>query len=114
MGTSVVVGKHPKVKKKKKKRPSLRWQILIQIFIHIPEKASERICFGENGAICWSGHTTATTGADSTLSLLPFQPNEAKEDEDKGTKELSKEEVKARIQQYNSQVSEIGIKLVSF
>lgn len=48
------------------------------------------------------------------LSLLPFQPNEAKEDEDKGTKELSKEEVKARIQQYNSQVSENGMKLVSF
>ncbi|XP_003973741.3 ras association domain-containing protein 5 isoform X3 [Takifugu rubripes] len=41
------------------------------------------------------------------------KPNEAKEDEDKGTKELSKEEVKARIQQYNSQVSENGMKLAS-
>lgn len=46
--------------------------------------------------------------------LLPFQPNEAKEDEGKGTKELSKEEVEARIQQYNSQVSENGMNLVSF
>ncbi|XP_056886228.1 ras association domain-containing protein 5 isoform X1 [Takifugu flavidus] len=47
-------------------------------------------------------------------STAPQQkPNEAKEDEDKGTKELSKEEVKARIQQYNSQVSDIGMKLAS-
>ncbi|XP_029682357.1 ras association domain-containing protein 5 isoform X2 [Takifugu rubripes] len=47
-------------------------------------------------------------------STAPQQkPNEAKEDEDKGTKELSKEEVKARIQQYNSQVSENGMKLAS-
>lgn len=44
---------------------------------------------------------------------LPFQPNEAKEDEDKKTKELSEEEVQTRIQQYNSQVSEIGMNLVS-
>lgn len=44
---------------------------------------------------------------------LTFQPHEAKEDEDKGTKELSEEEVQTRIQQYNSQVSEIGMNLVS-
>lgn len=44
---------------------------------------------------------------------LPFQPNEAKEDEDKGTKELSEDEVQTRIQQYNSQASEIGMNLVS-
>lgn len=49
---------------------------------------------------------------NSTVSL-PFQPNEAKEDEDKGTKELSEEEVRARIKQYNAQVSENGMKLVS-
>lgn len=62
-----------------------------------------------------AGHTMLLLlPALTRLSLLPFQPNEAKEDEDKGTKELSKEEVKARIQQYNSQVSENGMNLVSF
>lgn len=44
---------------------------------------------------------------------MPFQAHDAKEDEDKGTKELSEEEVQTRIQQYNSQVSENGMKLVS-
>uniref|UniRef100_H3BZ30 Ras association domain family member 5 n=1 Tax=Tetraodon nigroviridis TaxID=99883 RepID=H3BZ30_TETNG len=37
----------------------------------------------------------------------------AKEDEDKGTRELSEEEVQTQIQQYNSQVSENGMNLVS-
>ena len=37
----------------------------------------------------------------------------AKEEEDRGTKELSQEEVHARIEEYNAQVSENGMNLVS-
>ncbi|XP_038553019.1 ras association domain-containing protein 5 isoform X3 [Micropterus salmoides] len=39
--------------------------------------------------------------------------NEAKEEEEGGTKDLSEEEVQTRIEKYNSQVSENGMKLAS-
>uniref|UniRef100_UPI0037E912E1 ras association domain-containing protein 5 isoform X3 n=1 Tax=Semicossyphus pulcher TaxID=241346 RepID=UPI0037E912E1 len=39
--------------------------------------------------------------------------NEAKEEDDGGTKELSGEEVRKRIEEYNAQVSENGMKLAS-
>ncbi|XP_016892383.1 ras association domain-containing protein 5 isoform X3 [Cynoglossus semilaevis] len=39
--------------------------------------------------------------------------NETKEEEEKGTKELSAEEVHTRIEEYNGQVSENGMKLAS-
>lgn len=47
------------------------------------------------------------------LSLL-LQQNEAKEEEERRTKDLSEEEVRKRIEEYNSQDSENGMKLVSF
>lgn len=37
--------------------------------------------------------------------------NEAKEEEERGTKDLSEEEVRTRIEEYNAQVSENGMKL---
>lgn len=37
----------------------------------------------------------------------------AKEEEEGGTRNLSEEEVRTRIEQYNAQVSENGMKLVS-
>ncbi|KAE8298757.1 Ras association domain-containing protein 5 [Larimichthys crocea] len=39
--------------------------------------------------------------------------NDAKEDEERGTKDLSEEEVRTRIEEYNTQVSENGMKLAS-
>lgn len=39
--------------------------------------------------------------------------NEAKEEEERGTKDLSEEEVQTRIEEYNTQVSENGMKLAS-
>lgn len=47
-----------------------------------------------------------------TLSLSLSQ-NEVKEEEDGATKDLSEEEVQTRIEEYNAQVSEDGMKLVS-
>ena len=41
-----------------------------------------------------------------------FEQNETKE-EDRGTKALSEEEVRARIEEYNAQISENVMKLVS-
>lgn len=49
-----------------------------------------------------------------TVSLVAFQPNEAKDEEDRGAKDLPEEEVQTRIQEYNSKVSEIGMNLVRF
>lgn len=45
---------------------------------------------------------------------LMLQQNEAKEEEEGGTKDLSAEEVWSRIEEYNAQVSENGMTLVSF
>lgn len=71
--------------------------------------------------------TTPSAGANQTLklpvlwcfntdtpSLSALQQNEAKEEEEGGTKDLSEEEVQTRIEKYNAQVSENGMKLVSF
>ncbi|KAF7660664.1 hypothetical protein LDENG_00276900 [Lucifuga dentata] len=47
-------------------------------------------------------------------SSTPPQPkNEAKEEEEGATKHLSEEEVRTRIEKYNSQISENGMKLAS-
>uniref|UniRef100_A0A8P4GN05 Ras association domain family member 5 n=1 Tax=Dicentrarchus labrax TaxID=13489 RepID=A0A8P4GN05_DICLA len=43
----------------------------------------------------------------------PHKQNEAKEEEERGTKDLSEEEVRTRIEEYNTQVSENGMKLAS-
>lgn len=43
-----------------------------------------------------------------------FQQSKTKEEEEGGTKDLSEEEVQAKIEEYNTQVSENGMKLVSF
>lgn len=43
-----------------------------------------------------------------------FQQSRTKEEEERGTKDLPEEEVRARIEEYNTQVSENGMKLVSF
>lgn len=39
--------------------------------------------------------------------------NEAKEEEERGTKDLSEEEIRTRIEEYNAQVSENGMKLAA-
>ncbi|XP_035518608.1 ras association domain-containing protein 5 isoform X2 [Morone saxatilis] len=39
--------------------------------------------------------------------------NEAKEEEERGTKDLSEDEVRTRIEEYNTQISENGMKLAS-
>lgn len=41
------------------------------------------------------------------------QKSEAKEEEEGGVKDLPEEEVRTRIEEYNSRVSENGMKLVS-
>lgn len=62
----VVAGKHPKVNIYKP--VSSRWKI--QVFIYTFKKASQRIWFIGNGAICRSNHTTATTFTDDCLLRL--------------------------------------------
>ena len=47
------------------------------------------------------------------ISLFASQQKEAKEEETRGTKDLSEEEVSKRIEEYNAQVSENGMNLVS-
>ena len=47
------------------------------------------------------------------FGFFSFQQSETKEQEERGPKELSEEEVRSRIQEYNAQVSENGMKLVS-
>ncbi|XP_008318407.2 ras association domain-containing protein 5 isoform X1 [Cynoglossus semilaevis] len=49
----------------------------------------------------------------SSSSDVCCKQNETKEEEEKGTKELSAEEVHTRIEEYNGQVSENGMKLAS-
>lgn len=51
---------------------------------------------------------------DAPRSLFTLQKAEAKEEEDEGTKDLSEEEVRTRIDEYNAQISENGMTLVSF
>lgn len=48
-----------------------------------------------------------------SVSLCVFQQNEVKEEQEGGPKALSEKEVRARIEDYNSNVSENGMKLVS-
>ncbi|XP_029908072.1 ras association domain-containing protein 5 isoform X2 [Myripristis murdjan] len=54
-----------------------------------------------------------TPSPRSHSSTAPKHTNETKEEEEGGTKTLSEEEVRARIDEYNSQVSENGMKLAS-
>nr|XP_046240125.1 ras association domain-containing protein 5 isoform X2 [Scatophagus argus] len=46
-------------------------------------------------------------------SAAPQHKNEAKEEEEGGTQDLSEKEVRTRIEQYNTQVSENGMKMAS-
>lgn len=43
-----------------------------------------------------------------------LQQNETKEEEEGRTKDLSEDEMRARIEEYNAQVTENGMKLVSY
>jgi len=47
-------------------------------------------------------------------SLIAFQQKEVKDEGERGTRDLSDEEVWTRIEEYNAQVSANGMKLVSF
>ncbi|XP_038553020.1 ras association domain-containing protein 5 isoform X4 [Micropterus salmoides] len=58
--------------------------------------------------------TPSPRNHSSSSSTAPqHKQNEAKEEEEGGTKDLSEEEVQTRIEKYNSQVSENGMKLAS-
>lgn len=88
---------------------------VIQLFLHKQMKkgVSEDLFWWKQCHLLVKLYHCYYKRCNSTVSL-PFQPNKAKEDEGKRTKELSEEEVQTRIQQYNSQVSENGMNLVSF
>ncbi|XP_045931432.1 ras association domain-containing protein 5 [Micropterus dolomieu] len=58
--------------------------------------------------------TPSPRNHSSSSSTAPqHKQNEAKEEEEGGTKDLSEEEVQTRIEKYNAQVSENGMKLAS-
>ncbi|XP_028260743.1 ras association domain-containing protein 5 isoform X1 [Parambassis ranga] len=54
-----------------------------------------------------------TTSPRSQCSSTQHKQKEAKEEEERGTKDLSEEEVRTRIEAYNAQVSENGMKLAA-
>uniref|UniRef100_UPI0037E8E85B ras association domain-containing protein 5 isoform X1 n=1 Tax=Semicossyphus pulcher TaxID=241346 RepID=UPI0037E8E85B len=56
---------------------------------------------------------TPSPRSHSYSKASQHKQNEAKEEDDGGTKELSGEEVRKRIEEYNAQVSENGMKLAS-
>ncbi|XP_031179041.1 ras association domain-containing protein 5 isoform X1 [Sander lucioperca] len=49
----------------------------------------------------------------SSSAAPQYKQKEAKEEDGRGTKDLSEEEVRTRIEEYNAQVSETGMKLAS-
>nr|XP_043880810.1 ras association domain-containing protein 5 isoform X3 [Solea senegalensis] len=56
---------------------------------------------------------TSSRSASSSSATARLKQNEAKEEEEGGTKDLSAEEVQTKIEEYNAQVSETGMKLAS-
>ncbi|CAJ1051695.1 ras association domain-containing protein 5 isoform X1 [Xyrichtys novacula] len=56
---------------------------------------------------------TSTPRSHCNSKATQHKQNEAKEEEEGGTKDLSEEEARTRIEEYNAQVSENGMKLAS-
>ncbi|XP_070707263.1 ras association domain-containing protein 5 [Pempheris klunzingeri] len=56
---------------------------------------------------------TPSSKSDCSSTAPQHKQNEAKEEEERGTKDLSEEEVRTRIEEYNTQVSENGMNLAS-